>query len=92
MERGSSSHKKLELLSSDTSSTYPAHKAGCSPSRPMFGTDDDRDFGATSISKRMGWNRNDNDGWKICWTTLSEATQACRELLRCGCNKGSVGL
>ena len=31
-------------------------------------------------------------GWKIYWTTLPEATQACRELLRCGCKKGCMGL
>ena len=39
-----------------------------------------------------GWNRNENGGWKICWTTLHEATQVCRELLRCGCKKGCMGL
>ena len=39
-----------------------------------------------------GWNRNENGGWKIHWTTLPEATQACRELLRCGCKKGCMGL
>ena len=39
-----------------------------------------------------GWNRNENGGWKIYWTTLPEATQACRELLRCGCKKGCMGL
>ena len=36
-EARNSSHKKVELLSSDTSSTYPAHKAGCSPSRSLLG-------------------------------------------------------
>ena len=50
MELGSSQHKKVELLSSDTSSIYPAHKAGCSSSRSLLGTYDDREFGA-SISK-----------------------------------------
>ncbi|KAK2173829.1 hypothetical protein NP493_848g03083 [Ridgeia piscesae] len=35
-----------------------------------------------------GWNRNVNDGW----TTLSESTQASCELLRNGCNKGTIGL
>ena len=39
-----------------------------------------------------GWNKNENGGWKIYWTTLPEATQACRELLRCGCKKGCMGL
>ena len=39
-----------------------------------------------------GWNRNENGGWKIYWTTLPEVTQACRELLRCGCKKGCMGL
>ena len=38
------------------------------------------------------WNTNDNDGWKICRKTLSEATQTCRELLRCGCKKGCMEL
>ena len=39
-----------------------------------------------------GWNINENDVWKICWTTLPDATQACRELLRCGYMKGCMGL
>ena len=25
-----------------------------------------------------GWNRNDTGGWDVCWTTLPEATKACR--------------
>ena len=33
-----------------------------------------------------GWKRNDQGGgWEVVWTTLPEATQACRELIRCGC-------
>ena len=39
-----------------------------------------------------GWNRNENGGWKICWTTLPGATEACREQLRYGCKKGCMGL
>ncbi len=27
-------------------------------------------------------------GWDIYWTTPPEATEACRQLLRCGCKKG----
>ena len=38
-----------------------------------------------------GWNRGDGCGWNICWTTLPEATNVCRELLRCGCKKGCRG-
>jgi hypothetical protein len=38
-----------------------------------------------------GWNRKAEGGWKVCWTTLPEATQACRELIRCGCKKGCRG-
>ena len=34
-----------------------------------------------------GWKRNELDGWQICWSTLPEASKACRELLRCGCKK-----
>ena len=37
--------------------------------------------------QHWGWERTDN-GWAISWTDLPEATQICRELLRCGCNKG----
>jgi hypothetical protein len=37
-----------------------------------------------------GWVQSDN-GWDIYWTTLPEATQACRQLLRCGCKKGCRG-
>ncbi len=35
-----------------------------------------------------GWKKNDNNGWEVFWTTLPEATHACRELLRCSCKKG----
>ena len=38
-----------------------------------------------------GWKRKDNGGWEVHWTTLLEATKACRELLHCGCKKGCKG-
>lgn len=38
-----------------------------------------------------GWKINELDGWQICWSTLPEASKACRELLRCGCKKGCSG-
>ena len=38
-----------------------------------------------------GWTRKEPSGWEVCWTTLPEATKACRELLRCGCTKGCKG-
>ena len=34
-----------------------------------------------------GWVHTDN-GWDVYWTTLPEATDACRQLLRSGCKKG----
>lgn len=34
-----------------------------------------------------GWKRKDTGGWEVNWTTLPEAAQACRELLKCGCKK-----
>ncbi len=37
-----------------------------------------------------GWVHSDN-GWDIHWTTLPEATEACRQLLRCGCKKSCRG-
>lgn len=37
-----------------------------------------------------GWVHTDN-GWDIYWTTLPEATEACRQLLRCGCKKECRG-
>ena len=33
-----------------------------------------------------GWVHT-NNGWGIHWTTLPEATEACRQLLKCGCKK-----
>ena len=54
MELGSSQHKKVELLSSDTSSTYPAHKAGCSPSWSLLGTDDEVNGGGTGMLMTAG--------------------------------------
>jgi len=39
-----------------------------------------------------GWNRKNKDSvWKITWTLLPEATQACRELVRCGCKTDCRG-
>ena len=35
-----------------------------------------------------GWTRKEPNGWEVNWTTLPEATKACRELLWCGCKKG----
>ena len=37
-----------------------------------------------------GWIMSDT-GWDVCWTTLPEATKACRQLLSCGCKKGCRG-
>ena len=34
-----------------------------------------------------GWKRKDTGGWEVHWTTLPEVTQACCELLKCGCKK-----
>ena len=39
-------------------------------------------------ASEWGWKRKEADGWEANWTTLPEATTACRELLRCGYNKG----
>ena len=41
--------QKGRAVSSDTSSAYPAHKTGCSPSRTLLVTDDDRDVGASTF-------------------------------------------
>ena len=38
-----------------------------------------------------GWHQSNTGSWEPMWTTLPEATDACRELLRCGCKKGCVG-
>ena len=37
-----------------------------------------------------GWKKIDR-GWEAYWTTLPEATQACRQLIRCGCKKDCRG-
>ena len=34
-----------------------------------------------------GWSNKPEGGWEACWTTLSEASQACRELVCSGCKK-----
>ena len=38
-----------------------------------------------------GWVQRDSGCWDIYWTTLPEATLACRQLLRCSCKKGCRG-
>ncbi len=37
-----------------------------------------------------GWKKTD-DGWEAHWTTLPEAAQACRELIKCSCKKSCRG-
>ena len=32
-----------------------------------------------------GWKKKPSGGWSVIWTALPEASEACRELLRCGC-------
>ena len=34
-----------------------------------------------------GWWKDDTE-WHPLWTTLPEASESCRELVRCGCKKG----
>ena len=38
-----------------------------------------------------GWNKKPDSGWSITWTNLPEASDVCRELLRCGCKTGCRG-
>ena len=38
-----------------------------------------------------GWLQTTEGSWKVKWTTLAEASHACRELLRCACKKGCRG-
>jgi len=35
-----------------------------------------------------GWLQTTEGSWEVKWTTLPEASHACRELLRCGSQKG----
>ena len=44
-----------------------------------------------TISICSGWTKNDNGKWDVFWTYLPEATEACRELIRCACKKGCCG-
>ena len=38
-----------------------------------------------------GWVSTSTGGWEVKWTTLPEASKACRELLRCCCKKWCRG-
>jgi len=38
-----------------------------------------------------GWNKEPGGGWSITWTTLPYASEACRELLQCGCKNSCRG-
>ncbi|MES9882295.1 MAG: hypothetical protein ABW185_15600 [Sedimenticola sp.] len=38
-----------------------------------------------------GWRRDDGGSWSPMWTTLPEASEACRELIKCRCKKGCSG-
>jgi hypothetical protein len=37
---------------------------------------------------QWGWLKTIEGEWEVKWTTLPEASRACRELLKCGCKKG----
>ena len=39
------------------------------------------------IPANWGWKKN-TVGWEPLWTTISEASEACHELIHCGCKKG----
>ena len=38
-----------------------------------------------------GWNKKPSGGWSVTWSSLPEASEACRELLRCDCKHGCKG-
>ena len=40
---------------------------------------------------QWGWLKTVEGGWEVKWTTLPEASRACRELIRYGCEKGCRG-
>ena len=40
--------------------------------------------------EEWGWVMT-SDGWQPFWTTVPNVTKCCRELVRCGCSKGSQG-
>ena len=38
--------------------------------------------------KLWGWQKADDGcSWTLCWTSLSEASIGCQELIKCGCKK-----
>ena len=39
-----------------------------------------------------GWNEKAEGGWEICWITMPEVTQVCRELTCCGCKKAVLDI
>ena len=71
----------------NTSSTNTAHKEGCYQAGHCWGQ---MMVAAPEFPSPSdwGWKQRDTGGWDFHWTTLPQATQACRELLKCGCKKG----
>ena len=47
-------------------------------------------WGQMMVAAAWVWTKRDT-GCDVCWTTLPEATEACRQLRRCGCKKGCRG-
>ena len=41
----------------------------------------------TPSPSKWRWNNKTAGGWSAFWTILPEASEACRELLRCGCKQ-----
>ncbi len=39
-----------------------------------------------------GWKKNDNNGWEVFWTTLPEATHACRKFCAVAARKVASGI
>ena len=40
---------------------------------------------------KWGWQRKDTSPWMPIWTTLEPAQDACKELIKCGCEQGCRG-
>ena len=71
-----------------TSSINTAHKEGCLPSWSLLGTGDGCSPGPELPSPSdWGWKTG---GWEVNWTTLPEAAQASRELLKDGVQQGKM--
>ena len=74
-----------------TKAALATYYESCLPSWTLLGSSNNCFYLELPSPSEWGLNKNTyEEAWKVHWTNLLEATQACRELIQCGCKKGCM--